>query len=297
MSTSGSGGYDPNAYAGAGSGNAGTFGGGTSGGGSSGSKTLDQLVVSNYDPHRLQSTGAEPDVRNPRRFGDASYGPYTSKDTIGTILEYVKNSQLFEDKAFENLQAGLYMAGFYGKIDPAKITVGDRADSRTMSALTKFLKQAAVHNTTKEGADQPWLDYLSQLAKKDVYGVMGGGSGGRGGGGGGGSGSARAPFSPTVSNPEDLKAIARQVSVNVLGEEISDPELDKFVKLYQGMETGAQRHGYDAAYAGGTTVQAANPQVAAEQQLRKDHAVEAGSHDIANAFSNFLQIIGGNPNG
>lgn len=100
--------------------------------------------------------------------------------------------------------------------------------------------------------------------------------GGRGGGGGVGP-------KLVLSNPDDLKTIFGKVSQQVLGRAVDDDALNHFVDVYHGAEKTAF----------GGTEQAPSPDVAAEKELRQSNPEEAGAHDIANQFNNFLQIING----
>lgn len=122
-----------------------------------------------------------------------------------------------------------------------------------------------------DGMEGYFLQQLADPANADIT------LEGAGQGGGGGSGRQ-----VILSNPDDLKNIFRKTSQQVLGRELDDESLDHFVDTYHGAERTA---------AGGT-VQAPTPQTAAEDELRKGHETEAGAHDMANQFNNFMQIIG-----
>ena len=103
----------------------------------------------------------------------------------------------------------------------------------------------------------------------------------------------RAPFSPVVTNPLDIRDTAQSVATKTLGRKFSDAELARFVSVYQQMETGAQHQDYTAQTAGGTTTKQPGLEAAAEAQARNVAPVEAGAHDIAGAFDMFTQMLGG----
>lgn len=104
-------------------------------------------------------------------------------------------------------------------------------------------------------------------------------------------GPERQPLTVQLSNPDDLKKIAKGVGVKVLGRRLNDDELAKFVAAYQAEERRAQQEAYDLAPTGGTVTAPADPSVMAEQQARKDNPVEAGVMDTINVGNEFFQLL------
>ena len=181
-------------------------------------------------------------------------------------------------------QVALYNKGFFGS--NRRWANYGTADDASLSAWKKALTQAAKYNKSifeilgvkdyKELAGSAEGGYKQALASA-VASIRGRGAG-------------KAPFQAVVSSPDDLKAVARNVAVNTLGFEPDDDFLDRFAKVYQGMERSAQQRNYAGA---GTVVKQPDPSVAAEKQLRAEHKQAADAHDVANQFAQFLQIIGG----
>lgn len=171
------------------------------------------------------------------------------------------------------MQAGLINKGFrLGVWDPV-----------SRSAFIELLTEANAAGVTWEQAADARMKGI-QLDKN------GRPVGGGGGGGGGGRGMGRAPLQVRLTDDSDLIKIVNAVaSSSVLGRALSDEESRKFVEAFHGMERSEQQ----AAYGGAGTVYAApSPQAAAEDFARESAPVEAGAHDIAGTFSNFLNIIG-----
>lgn len=104
----------------------------------------------------------------------------------------------------------------------------------------------------------------------------------------------RQPLTVHLTNPEDIKALGNQVAVQVVGRKLTDAELNKLVATRHTQERSAQQTAYAQADAsGGTVTDPATSQGALESEIRSMAPVEAGAHDIATQFSNFLSILGG----
>jgi len=84
---------------------------------------------------------------------------------------------------------------------------------------------------------------------------------------------------------QDLRAVFKQASQSVLGRNLSDSEVEKFVRAYQGMETREQT--------GGAT--APSPQAAAVEQVQEQNQSEAdavGMMRLAEAFNQAIRGLG-----
>ena len=99
----------------------------------------------------------------------------------------------------------------------------------------------------------------------------------RGGGGG----------SPNyvVSNPEELKLIAKKVSQETLGRELNDEDIDRFVKAYQAQELQAQR-------GSGVTTRMAGSDVAAQEFAQESAPTEAAAYEYLGYVNKFVDAIG-----
>jgi len=91
------------------------------------------------------------------------------------------------------------------------------------------------------------------------------------------------------SNPDDLKAVARQVAQQTLGRAFTDDEADRFVRAFQAEEIAEQRR----ASGGGTMVQAASADVAAEQFAEQEAPDEASAYKTLGYINKFFNAIGG----
>lgn len=104
----------------------------------------------------------------------------------------------------------------------------------------------------------------------------------------------RQPLTVHLTNPEDIKALGNQVAVQVVGRKLTTEELNKLVATRQSQERSAQQTAYaQAGASGGTVTDPATSQGAFESEIRSMAPVEAGAHDIATQFSNFLSILKG----
>lgn len=92
-----------------------------------------------------------------------------------------------------------------------------------------------------------------------------------------------------TTNPDDLKAVARQVAQQTLGRGFTDEEADRFVRAFQAEEIAEQRR----ASGGGTMVQAASADVAAEQFAEEQAPDEASAYKTLGYINKFFNAIGG----
>lgn len=92
-----------------------------------------------------------------------------------------------------------------------------------------------------------------------------------------------------TTNPDDLKAVARQVAQQTLGRGFTDEEADRFVRAFQAEEIAEQRR----ASGGGTMVQAASADVAAEKFAEEQAPDEASAYKTLGYINKFFNAIGG----
>lgn len=197
-----------------------------------------------------------------------------------------------EMKALQDL---MVQTGF---LDPKGVIPGS-PDAKTISAFEQVLNMANIH-----GID--WHSELSnQLASTGADGAA----------------AARMneapPLTISLSNPDDLKAVANKTARTLLGQNLSDADLARFVQAYNQQETAQQtatwqgNYGHEVAtgYPGGmnatsSTTQVAQPDVAAEAQIRKEQGPQVTAYGIGSqvmaqldSLRNTGQLATGGPGG
>lgn len=153
-------------------------------------------------------------------------------------------------------------------------------------------------NNNDKDSFAAWKDVvqIAVQSEKTVWEVLQGGlspealkgRGGSGGGRGRGGGSGRAPLQIRYSNPDDLKTAATAAAQDTLGYVPQGDFLDDFVKLYQGMEAGAQRK----AYGGGSFTEPGNAQVQATKLAKKQNQTAADAYGVVKQFDALMGILG-----
>lgn len=203
--------------------------------------------------------------------------------TSYTMIDALRYYYALDQNTLPVIQAALVNSGF---IKEKKWNgLGNRFDETSFKAWGRALTMAARSGKSiwevlgAKNQHDFWSNAQGNVndALKRLAGNLGGG------------GPKRAPFQARLTNPDDLKAVATRAAQETLGYVPDSAFLDQFVKLYQGMESGAQR----TAYNGGNYTAPADPGVAAEKQLRAKYKTQASGHDVAKQFEAFLQIIGG----
>lgn len=103
----------------------------------------------------------------------------------------------------------------------------------------------------------------------------------------GGSKFSRGGGSPkyVVSNPDELKLIAKKVSQQTLGRELNDEDIDRFVKAYQAQELQAQR-------GSGVTTRMAGADVVAQEFAQESAPTEAAAYEYLGYVNKFVDAIG-----
>jgi hypothetical protein len=98
-------------------------------------------------------------------------------------------------------------------------------------------------------------------------------------------GSSGGTPSYVVSNPDELKLIAKKVSQETLGRELNDEDVDRFVKAYQAQELQAQR-------GSGVTTRMAGADVAAQEFAQETAPTEAAAYEYLGYVNKFVDSIG-----
>lgn len=91
-----------------------------------------------------------------------------------------------------------------------------------------------------------------------------------------------------VSSPDDLKVVAKKVSMDTLGRAFTEAEADKFVKAYQAQETGYQQ----SSAGGGVSVQIPSADVAAQKFAEESAPTEAQGYKYLGYVNKFFDAIG-----
>ena len=88
-----------------------------------------------------------------------------------------------------------------------------------------------------------------------------------------------------VSNPEELKLIAKKVSQETIGRELNDEDIDRFVKAYQAQELQAQK-------SSGVTTRVAGADVVAQEFAQESAPTEAAAYEYLGYVNKFVDAIG-----
>lgn len=253
-----------------------------------GSNITDAATPGLYGLSQLQSTipvTLKRGVGDPGEIGHADAPAAYTPPTMAPYESVLKMFYDLPDDARASLQqqmyqAGLYPDSYYSAKNPDQIVPGayDDASFKVWSGVVQTAARAEKTPAEVLG------DLISGRSKAGLTGGSGGGSGG---------GTVRAPFSPVVTNPLDIRDTAQVVAKKTLGRQFSDDELSRFVGAFQGMETGAQSTNYNATATGGQTVAAPSMESAAVNAARTAAPVEAGAHDLASVYDDFLSILKG----
>jgi hypothetical protein len=97
------------------------------------------------------------------------------------------------------------------------------------------------------------------------------------------------PRTYKTSNTDDLKVMAKKISQDTLGRMMSDEELSRFVASYQQSEIDYQK----SMYAGRTTEDMQQPDIAAQQFSQELAPTEANAYKYLGYVDQFFNSIGG----
>lgn len=108
--------------------------------------------------------------------------------------------------------------------------------------------------------------------------------------GGGGPDRGRPAVQYRVTNPDDIKAIAKDVALRTIGRGLADDEANMFVTSYQEMERRAQQA---LAMGAAEVQQAPSVGVAAETMLREQFEDEYDVYQMGNTLDMFQRALAG----
>jgi hypothetical protein len=91
-----------------------------------------------------------------------------------------------------------------------------------------------------------------------------------------------------LTHPDDIRMVAKQTSMKVLGQGWNSQQLDQFVKTYQAMQVQDQSV---PSGTGAVTTNAPSLQAAAEEEARRSNPVAAGATDWDNAAQQMLRVF------
>lgn len=158
----------------------------------------------------------------------------------------------------------------------------ERTEKMEQLVSAGFLSKAGVDDYSSQlnGIAQ-WLqasNYLGLEKENTLATLIAGGPSIKRGGTGG-------TPSYVVSNPDELKLIAKKVSQETLGRELNDEDVDRFVKAYQAQELQSQR-------GSGVTTRMAGADVAAQQFAQEVAPTEANAYKYLGYVNKFVDSIG-----
>lgn len=190
---------------------------------------------------------------------------YYQQDTLGPLK--------WSPEQRADLQRVLHGIGLYGD---AKVKLGSWT-ARDQAVYAELLASANEEGLT-------WYEMLTQwkrhppedlLAELEESGAV----------------SKRPPIQ--VSNPLDIMAAAKGVSLNLTGE-VDRGFVEGTVRPYQGVETAAQNAAYDAGEAGSGATIAAPPSVDAfaDDKLRRENPIEVDGYQFVNQFQSLMSMLG-----
>jgi len=223
---------------------------------------------------------------------DAVQGNQAAAETVtykpGERLIVVNGKwQVYKGPGLVNAKGKIVTESYYNLSDePGRLWASynprERAAKMEQLVSAGFLSTAGLDDYSSQinGIAQ-WLqasNYLGLEKENTLASLIAGGPQiSRGGGGG----------SPkyVVSNPEELKVIAKKVSQETLGRELNDEDIDRFVKAYQSQELQAQK-------ASGVVTRVAGSDVAAQQFAEQTAPTEAKAYEYLGYINKFVDAIG-----
>lgn len=174
-------------------------------------------------------------------------------------------------------QRKLFEGGFYGTSIQMSDIMPGVVDLNTSKAWQNALITAARYSST--GHDTTIEDVIDMTAQAVDY--QGTASGGGGGGG---------TYSPTrLTDPASLKAMADQISVNLIGRRLTEQEKTALVTKVHGAEAGF----YDQVRGQAPTLTDVDPQAQIQQNIQQDFKSEYDATNVAHTYDIFSQILAG----
>lgn len=242
-------------------------------------------------------------VRRPSFIGDVPTDAV--EDTTSTTTELLTEFYKWDrDELMEN-QRLLYAAGFYGDVDIAKVPWGVH-DEASFQAWGQAVNRAASFYAAGRKLT---VEQVLRTAARERLGADPNGAGGQGGAG----------AVVSLSDPVGLGQLLDSTANSVLGRKATPAEQRMFVGIVHRLQRESQlaaqqsatpatvdtdRSGdlsaaeVDSALAargsgGATEVVQPSPEAQAAELLRQQNPAEAGAHDVADQFANFVGLLRG----
>lgn len=202
--------------------------------------------------------------------------PVVKKGKTKTYSQLIKEFYALPPTELKALQEKLYKAGFYGNMDREDIPFGDY-DEMTMEAYKTALTRAA--NFRYSGVDITLDEMLAKASGSAKAGK---------------AGAEKAKFRPQLDDPADLAAVFRVASTAVKGR-VSESEVAELVEAYRGQQLAKQQQAYglESENAAGTLPSMPNARAFVEDELRRRDPMGTQSHDVAMAYDDFQELLGG----
>jgi hypothetical protein len=169
--------------------------------------------------------------------------------------------QSFSPAKLATVTDTLFRKGFYRSGQP-----GDPISD--INAIANLLDYSNIF-----GRDYNWSLVNLEYTVKDQQTVGRGGDGSR---------------TYRVSSADDLKLVAKRISAETLGRELSDAEADYFAKAYQQQELQFQK----SAAGGGTVVEPAAPDVEAQKFAQAVAPTEANAYKYLGYVNKLFSSVG-----
>lgn len=205
--------------------------------------------------------------------GGAKYKPATSLFT-----GWFRHS----DTWIRKTQRQMWEAGLYGDMKWEEVNKGAKDDPDTLAAYTLLLKAVGMRN--KFGDDitkEAWLDERAKYLAENGLTP-------------GGTGDERGPNIIQLSSSADLKAVADDISTQVMGMGFTPAEVAQFIAAQHADETAAQTRAYDlAGGSGGSVERPTDPSVTARNLAEKLHPEDFKARQMADLSEAFLASIRG----
>jgi hypothetical protein len=108
---------------------------------------------------------------------------------------------------------------------------------------------------------------------------------------------ARAPLTIRLSNPDDIKALAKKTALELYGGNIDDATTQAITDAIHSSETNFQTRAYNAAETGGAVTESADPSTIAEQKIREEKPNEVAAFNFGSSFRDVLSTMTNNASG
>ena len=228
-------------------------------------------------------------------------GALKGQETASDVVTYTPGERLIVEKGKWKIYDGPGLVNARGQVEkiqgspftydlenePGRLWASynprERAEKMEQLVSAGFLSKSGLDDYSSQlnGIAQ-WLqasNYLG-LEKENTLSTLiaGGPKINRSGGGG-------STPSYVISNPDELKLIAKKVSQETLGRELNDEDVDRFVKAYQAQELQAQK-------ASGVVTRVAGSDVAAQEFAEATAPTEAKAYQYLGYINKFVDAIG-----